>query len=383
MKLFTSIVVIATLIVAFSACERAQQIIQPITPEMETMDTTVSIGVALPLTGALAPTGELMKQGFELALDEINHAQPSDMQLDFIFTDDTGGPEGAVAAFNHLIDEEGLSLIIGPATSASTEAAFPIAQENQVVAISPTSSQRGLSAIGDYVFRVALTGSIVITQGVEVTHAKLGYQTAATLYDAADSFSTDRDETLQEALAAKNVEVLTTETYQTGDTDFSAQLTRIQALNPDIIFVSALPPEKPLMLVQANELGISAPIVMSSLTDLEIEAARAAAEGTMTFDVPWLPTDTTPGNQAFVQNYTDRFGIVPNSFSTLAYASAHILAVAIGTAHSTEPMAVRDALANISELDTVLGKFSFDADGDAIYAPKVMIVHNGMLQPLE
>ena len=73
--------------------------------------------------------------------------------------------------------------------------------------------------------------------------------------------------------------MLSTRTYKTGDIDFTTQLTQIKALNPDVLFVSALPPEKPLILVQAREVGISVPILISSLTEAEVRAAGAAAEG--------------------------------------------------------------------------------------------------------
>ena len=78
---------------------------------------------------------------------------------------------------------------------------------------SPTSAARGLSAIGDYVFRIPLTTDVVILKGIEITQAKLGYQRVATMYDETDFFSTDRDEALREVLAANNVEVLTTEIF--------------------------------------------------------------------------------------------------------------------------------------------------------------------------
>ena len=178
------------------------------------------------------------------------------------------------------------------------------------------------------------------------------------MYDETDLFSTDRDEALQEAFTANGVEVLTTEVFQSNDTDFSAQLTRIKALNPDAIFVSALPPEKPGILIQAHQLGISVPFVVSSLTSAEVEAAGAAAEGAITF-IGWLSTDDTPRNQVFVQNYTATFGMEPNSFAASSYASLYILAEAIKNAESTDSILIRDALANIRDFDTVLGKFSF------------------------
>ena len=382
MKLFVFIAAIATLIVGISACERVSKIVQPVTPQMEDTGEEISIGVVLPLTGHQASTGQLMKQGLNLALDEINSSQLSNTKLKFIIEDNASTSEGAVAAYNKLIHEDGVSAILGPATSSATQATFPIAQENQVVAISPTSGARGLSAIGDFVFRVPLASNIVALKGVEATHTKLGYQRVATMYDEMDLFSTDRDEALQEAFTAIGVEVLTTEVFQSGDTDFSAQLTRIKALNPDAIFVSALPPEKPGILIQAHELGISVPIIMSSLTSVEVEAAGAAAEGAITF-IGWLPTDDTPGNQAFVQNYSEIFGMTPNVFATASHAAVYILAEAIRNAESTDAISIRDALANISDFDTVFGKFSFNADGDAVYAPKALIVKDGKLQPFE
>lgn len=349
---------------------------------MEDTGEEISIGVVLPLTGHLAAAGALMKQGFDLALAEINNAQSGNTKFEFIIEDDTSTPAGAVDAFNSLIHQAGLSVILGPASSTATEAAFPIAQENKVVAISPTSGARGLSAIGDFVFRIPLTTDVVVPKGVQATYAKLGYQRVVTLYDETDTFSTDRDKALQEAFTVIGVEVLTTELFQSGDTDFSAQLTRIKALNPDAIFVSALPPEKPGILIQAHELGISAPFIVSSVTNVEVEAAGAAAEGTITF-IGWLPSDDTPGNQAFVQNYGAIYGIEPNAFAASSYAAVHILAEAVKNAQSTDAISIRNALAGIKGLDTILGTFSFNADGDAVYEPRILIVKDGTLQPFE
>ena len=373
---------IATLIVGFSACERIPDITQPTTPEIADKSGEISIGVVLDLTGQLASTGKLMKQGLELALNEINSAQLGGTRLKFIIEDSMSTPDGAIAAFNKLIHEDGVSVILGPATSSATRAAFPVAQEHQIVAISPTSGARGLSAIGDFVFRVPLATNIVALKGVETTYAKLGYQQVATIYNETDLFSTDRDAALREAFTAIDVKVLTTEVFQSGDTDFSAQLTRIKALEPDVIFISSLPPEKPGILIQAHELGITAPIVMSSLTSVDVQAAGAAAEGAITF-IGWLSTDDTPGNQAFVQNYNMTYGTPPDVFAVASYTAVYILSEAIKNAHATDAISIRDALANISDLDTVFGKFSFNADGDAIYEQKALIVKDGMLQPFE
>ena len=382
MKIFAFIGALAILVVGFSACERVSQIVQPDTAHTEDESAGIRIGVVLPVTERLAATGKIMKQGFDLAIDEINETHSGDRTLTFIFEDDAGTADGAIKAFNKLIHEAGVTVILGPTTSSATEVAFPIAQENQVVAISPTSGARGLSAIGDFVFRIPLATNIVALKGTEITHAKLGYQQVATMYDETDLFSTDRDEALKEVFTAKGVEVLTTEVFQGGDTDFSTQLTQIQASNPDAVFVSALSPEKPGILIQARELGISVPIIVSSLTSAEVVPAGAAAEGAITF-IGWLPTDDTPGNQAFVENYTAAYGMEPNAFASASYVSVYILAEAIKNAQSTDSAAIRDALADTRDFDTILGKFSFNADGDAVYEPRILIVKDGILQPFE
>lgn len=381
---FVSVFVIVALIAGLSACDQIGQLLIPTTPQMEGLRGESAIGLVYPATGRLGSVGMEMGSGFELALEEINNSQLGDTKLKFITEDSQGNAEGAIAAFNKLIHQDGVSIILGPATSSATEAAFPIAQQNRVVAISATAAARGLSAIGDFVFRTILTTDVLITSGIKITQAKLGYQKAAIIYDETDLFSADGAEVMGEALTANNVEILTTETYQSGDADFSTQLTRIKDLNPDAIFVSALPPDKPEILIQARQLGIpdSVPFIINTLTAADVEAAGEAAEGAIAF-TSWGSTTDTPENQVFVQNYRAKYGIEPNIWAAQSYASVYILVKAIADAQSTNATAIRNALANISDFDTILGKFSFDAAGDAVYDPVVLIVQDSGFQVFE
>ena len=345
---------------------------EPVAPGPVNTQDTLIVGIALPVTGHLASIGEIMKSGFDLAFDEL-------VGLNYIIADDKSTEMGAVAAFEELIHKQDVSVILGPGSSSSARAAFPIAQENGVVAISATAGARGLGAIGDYVFRTALSSDIVISQGVEITQRKIGYQKVVTLYDENDLFSTDSDAAFQLAFADNDVEVLDTQTYLTGDTDFTAQLTRIKALNLDALFVSALPPEKPLILKQARNAGISVPIIIRSLTESEVKAAGTAAEGAITF-TGWLPTDETIGNREFVAQYQKTYGTEPNAFAAATYACVHVFAEALKNADNTDAQSIRDALARIQNLDTILGKFAFNEDGDAVYKPNILIVRNGVLR---
>ena len=381
---FVFVLATFALIVGLSACDQIQGLLLPAPPQMEGLSGEVSIGLVYPATGRLASVGMEMGSGFELALEEINNSQLGNTKLKFITEDDQSTVEGAVEAYNKLIHQDGVSVILGPATSSATEVAFPIAQHSGVVAISATAAARGLGAIGDFVFRTILTTDILITSGINATQAKLGYQKVGIIYDETDLFSADGAAVMREALTTNNVEILTTETFQSGDTDFSEQLTRIKDSNPDAIFVSALPPDKPEILMQARQLGIpdSVPFIINTLTAADVQAAGNAAEGTIAF-TSWVNTVDTPGNQVFIQNYRTKYGIEPNIWAAQSYASVYILAKAIADAQSADPNAIRDALANITDFDTILGKFSFNPVGDAIYDPIILIVKNGEFHAFE
>ena len=381
---FVFVLATFALIVGLSACDQIQGLLLPAPPQMEGLSGEISIGLVYPATGRLASVGMEMRNGFELALEEINKSQLGNTKLKFITEDDQSTVEGAVEAYNKLIGQDGVSIILGPASSSATEAAFPIAQHSGVVAISATAAARGLGAIGDFVFRTILTTDVLITSGIKTTQARLAYQKAGIIYDETDLFSADGAAVMRESLTANGVEILTTETFQSGDTDFSEQLTRIKDSNPDAIFVSALPPDKPEILIQARQLGIpdSVPFIINTLTAADVQAAGGAAEGTIAF-TSWVNTVDTPGNQVFIQNYRTKYGIEPNIWAAQSYASVYILAKAIADAQSADPNAIRDALANITDFDTILGKFSFNSVGDAIYDPIILIVKNGEFQVFE
>ena len=360
------------------SCDNVSNII-----EQSKSDEHLAIGVVLPISGRhVSAFGQPIQQGLELALNEINDGQLAGTNLVFVFADSGSTVTGAVSAYNKLIHEDGVSILLGPSTSSMTKAAFPIAQENQIVAISPTSAARDLSAIGDYVFRIALTTDKLIPNGIAATHAKLAYENVATLYDEDDEFSRDGDAAVQEVLAGLNVNVLITETFNSGDTDFTEQLTRIKALNPDAIFLSSLSQEKPPILIQAQELGITAQFIIRTFTETNVAAAGEASEGAITF-VGWGKAVDTQINQEFIQNYSDAYGIDPNNYAARAYTALHVLAEGIKNAVSHTPKDIRDSLANISGFETVLGNFSFDEVGDAVYEPKILIVQNGKLELFE
>lgn len=389
---FAFVLAIIALIVGISACDQLIGILTeqessqtvPAPPQLTGINGEISIGLLYPMTGRLAETGAQMKEGFDLALKEINRAQQGDALIEFVTVDDKSTVDGAVEGYNRLIRETGVPAIIGPTTSSQCEAAFPIAQENRIVAFSPTSAATGLSAIGDFIFRVTLTSDAHIPNSVKATQERLGYKRVALIYDELHAIAVSGADAFRKALTENKVELLTTETFQTGETDLSTQLTQIKASNPEALFIAALPEDMPEIMIQARDLGIpfSVPFIVPELSIDDVRTAGTASEGLIS-SAGWLSTDPNPLNQAFIQNYRAAYGVEPNTWTAHSYATVYILAQAIANARSADAEAIRDAMANIKNLDTVLGNFSFDANGDAVHDATILTVENGELKVFE
>ncbi len=345
----------------------------------------IAIGVVAPLTVGQTQYGVGIESGLELALGEINGTSMlGGARVVFKTEDSRGMAQGAVDAFNKLIFHDYVPVILGPALSTEAKEAFPLAQQNQVVAFSTTSAASGLSAIGDFIFRASLSVDVLIPGGVSLTREKLRYGRVALMVDSTDVFSRSSDNALQGALAEEGVEVLTRETFGTDDTSFVDQLARIRALNPHAVFVSALSRQRVQSLVQGRREGIprNIPFIVPGLTQDEIRDAGDAAEGAIAV-TGWTAAATTTGNQSFVENYSTKFGSEPNRWAAQSYAALYVLAEAIANAGSTDPRSIRDAMAGITNLDTILGQFSFDRNGDAVYNPVVLVVRNGTFEVYE
>ncbi|MDE0042742.1 MAG: ABC transporter substrate-binding protein [Candidatus Poribacteria bacterium] len=344
---------------------------------------TVNIGLSLPMTGVHAVSfGQSMQRGFNLARDEINNSQLNPVRLNFIVEDDMSTVAGTVGAVQRLI-QASVPAIVGMPISTHAKQAFPIAQEHQVVAFSSVSAAAGLSSIGDYIFRAALATDKLNPAGVRTTHAKLRYERVAMLYDHADVFSTSSNEQLTVALEELGVEVAITQTFQTGDADFSPQFTKIRESNPDALFVSSVASDLAKIMVQGRENEIAAPYIIPGLAMNQVQLAGAAAEGTITFH-SWSNAVDNPLNKIFVENFQTAYGVEPDAWAALSYAALTILHRALVEAVIINPqqpdaMAIRSALAATTEFDTILGSFSFDPNGEALYEPVVLMVKDGQL----
>ena len=344
----------------------------------------ISVGVVVPLTGPLSSNGLQMKNGMELALGEINESSLlGGKKIRFVVEDSEGTPDGAERAYTKLIEQDGVVAVLGPFTSTATERIIPVAQQNRVVAFSPTSAALGLSARSEFVFRTSLTVDPLVRAGIRVTRERLEYDNVAAIVNESDVFSSSNHEKVKGELEKHSVRIVSEQTYsRTGDLpDLTTQLNDIMNAvpAPDALFISALATGRRGIIVQARQLGMDIPFLVTLFTSDDISEANAVhpgvAEGAITFTT-WIAAVDTPENRRFLRNFRAKYDGEPDAFAALSYASTYILAEAIADASSTDPEAIRDAMADI-RTDTLLGDFYFDRNGDAVYEPIVGIVENG------
>ena len=371
---FASVLTIVALIVGIS--------VYAAPAEMEDAAREIPIGVVIAQTGPFAsPYGLSMLNGFELARKQMNDSGIlGNTKITFIVEDDQS--VSAVEPVEKLIHQDGVPAIIGFAISTQLEEVIPIAQENSVIIVSSVSSAPGLSARGDFIFRSGLNSGVLNPAAVKATQQKYGYKRAATIYHHRDTYSTRSDEAFRAALVKSGVEIVATEIYAGDETDFSEQLTRIMKSNPDALFISALGSHIPPILIQARALMPDIHVIVPELTSIEVEAAGEAAEGAVT-SIGWLSTTDTPLSRAFVDSYIRTYAAEPPAWAAQSHAAFHILAMAVANAQSINANAIRDALAKTTDLNTVLGNFSFDPNGEAVYDPIVLTVKNGTFEVFE
>ena len=382
LKMFALTFTIVALFVGLSGCEKVTNVVD----DAVIKPYTVDVGVIVSQTGKDADAyGLPMLRGFELALEEINSDMPGGLSIMFSPKDDLSSEEGAIAAVQELVDE-GVPAIVGIAISDYLEDAFPIAQEAGVVAFSSVSSAAGLSSIGDYVFRAGLAVDKIIPPGVMLTQAKLGYTNVAVIYDEEDTYSVSVKDELQKAFDANSVTVVASEAFKTNDTDFTAQLTNIMNLDPqpDALFIAALSQEMTEIIKQTDTVGIpdTVHLIVPDLSNKEVQAAGTAAEGAITL-TNWYSKSNIPGNQAFVQKYMDAHGIEAEPWAAQSYATLYILADAIMKAKTKDAAGIRDALSQTMDFPTILGNFSFDPNGEALYEPIILKVNGGVFEVYE
>ncbi|GAC1346413.1 MAG: ABC transporter substrate-binding protein [Acetobacteraceae bacterium] len=336
----------------------------------------ISIGAIEILSGPSAAYGTAIKAGLELALDEVNQKGVlGGRKIQLTIEDSAASKDQAINAARKLIGRDKVSLVIGPTLSNEMFAVGPVVNERKIPIVGTSTTAAGITEIGPYVFRTSLPESDVIP--VTLAYAKAhGVKTIALMYANDDAFSKSGFDTMKAAAEKAGLTILTIESFGNKDTDFSAQLTKIKALKPDAVGISALVEPVSGVLLKARDLGFGNETKFiggnGSNSPKLGEIAGAAANG-LVVGSPWFIGKDDPMNKEFVTKFRTKYGHDPDQFAAQAYDCLHIVAEAVERAGSTEPEKLREALLATKHTG-VMGPFSFTEGRDPATAEGVVVL---------
>lgn len=352
----------------------------------------IKIGVAEALSGGAAQYGIAIRNGFQVAVDEINaKGGVNGDKIQLVIEDEQGKKEEAINVFKKLIFQDKVLMIFGPTLSNSMFAAGPVANGAKTVAFGTSNTAGGITDVGPYIFRNSVMEADVLPVTVATAVRHYGIKKVAVIYGNDDAFTKSGYDVFKKVIADQNIPVTTTETYVKGDVDFKAQLTKIKGGEPDAIVCSCLAEEAANIMLQARSLGMKAPFIGGNGFNSPklFEISKLAGEGTFVGS-PWSNVNPAPVNVNFVNAYKQKYSADPNQFAAQAYDALHIAAAALKSIKlsgnlEADRQALRDALPKVS-INGATGPFKFrpavTKDGkpggfDADQTPFIYIVQDG------
>ncbi|MCE1158895.1 MAG: ABC transporter substrate-binding protein [Spirochaetia bacterium] len=340
--------------------------------------TEIKIGGISPLTGEAATFGQSTKNGMELAVEEWNAAGGVlGKQVKLIVEDDKGDPAEGAAVFSKLIEQDKVVAIVGGITSRVALAGAPIAQAAKVPMVTPTATNEKVTQVGDYIFRSCFIdpfqGSVMAKFAVQ----DLGILNAGVIFDLGNDYSKGLAETFSASLTSLGGQVLASEGYPSGATDFKAQLTKIVQAKPEAVYIPAYYNDVGLIAKQIRELGYEGKLLGCDGWDSSelVNIGGTAVDGGF-FTNHYSKDDTRPVVQDIVRKYSAKYGAPPDALAVLAYDGMNILLDAVKRAGKTNNEAIRDAL-KTTDLACVGGQIRYDENRNPVKSVVIIEMKDG------
>lgn len=340
----------------------------------------IVLGHYASMTGAQATFGQSTDNGIQLAIDEINAAGGvNGKKVKVITYDDKGDAREAGNAVTRLVTKDGVVAVLGEVASSLSLVAAPVCQENGIPMVSPSSTNPKVTKQGDMIFRVCYIDPFqgYVCAKFAREHEGLKATKAAILYDQVAAYAVGLQDEFAKAFEQQGGEIVSKQTYQEGDQDFSAQLTAIRASQPDVIFIPGYYTDVGNIALQARKLGIKVPLLGGDGWDSAklAEIGGDAINGCF-YSNHYAPEDPDPRVQEFLKKYKERFKGTPDGLAALGYDAARIVCEAIGKAGSTKGADIAAQLAKTKDFSGVTGKISIDESRNAV-KPAVILEMKG------
>ena len=340
---------------------------------------TIKIGGMAPLTGALAIYGVTTTNGAELAVKEINeNGGVLGKKIEYVMLDTKGDSTEAVMAYNKLVDEK-VAGIIGEVTSKPTLAVAEVAVQDNMPLITPTGTQVDITEVGPNIFRVCFTNPYQGKVLAITSKERLGADTVAVMLNNSSDYSDGIAKAFIEESEKLGMKVMGVEGYSDGDKDFRPQLTKLAAMNPDVILIPEYYEQAALIATQAREVGVKSIFVGSDGWDgiaKTLDKSAYAAIENSHFTNHFSMEDQSEKIQNFLKDYREAYKEDPSAFSALGYDAVYMMKSAIEKAGGTDKQKIVDALKGI-EYDGVTGYLTFDDHNNPIKAVTVLKIENG------
>lgn len=363
----------------------------------------LKIGVLTGLTGKGADWGKKQKVALEIVEQELNKSGGiNGNPVKFIIYDTGGENQQAVILSRKLADEDKVLAILGPYFSGESEVAFPQANEMKIPIISPTSAKPGISAANrPWAFRNSMTDDKMLITALPIFLKKYPVNNIVLVSDMKDAISKSfGTQTLPAAIKATPGLAMLRDgqpiTFNTGDTDFSAQVSTLKQLKPEAVGIGGLYQDCATLAREMKRQGVNIPVLgnVGMYSDALIEQGGDAVEGWVALSNYW-PNSPDPKVQEFNAKFktvAQAAGISPNpdSFAACMYDTAMITVDIIRKNNITAKtpveearLAIKDGWTTVKDFEGVMGKTSMDEVGDGIKEVYALIVKDGKWDRLE
>ncbi len=339
----------------------------------------IKIGVYLSLTGATDSYGISARNGFDMALGEINSSGGLlGKQVNFITIDDSSRSYLAVVAVKNLIEKEKVRAILGEAVSARSLAAAPFCQAAGIPMVTPSSTHPEVTGVGDFIFRTCFIDPFQGEIMASYAYNNLQLRTIATVMDLKNEYSMNLGRIFNDKFAELGGKIITTEFYSEGDLNFKLQIHKIKNSAPQAIFIPGYFSEVSQFAIQAREIGLITPLLGTDgwSSPRLLASAGKELEGCY-FTNHFSPEIESPEVTKFVNDYKSLYnGETPDAIAVLAYDAARVLFDAIKRAGKAKPELIRNSLAETKDFPGVVGPITINDERNAIKPAVIIKVHN-------
>lgn len=327
----------------------------------------IKIGYVGALSGDTALWGQAGLNGLELTAKQINEAGGIlGREVQIIGLDGKGVSDDSVSAYKRLVEEYGVVAVVGTNFSSCNIPIAAVADELKVPVIATAASNELVTVDAEgnlhpYSFRLCFIDSYMGLLAGSYAYNELGLRSCAVIEDITDSYSTSVGGFMVDTFTSLGGELVASEEAQNGDNDFRAQLTKIAAKQPDVLFVPWNYENVALIAQQAREVGITAVLFGADGWDTTelTELANGALEGCYYVSRPGF---NLPEAAAYGEIYAAEYNVALETECLYGNDGLKWIQYAIETAGSDDPTAIRDALEATESFDGLLGHMSINPE---------------------